>query len=464
MRNSLRPVNRLPREVLASCATFVSDSDPRPIVSLTHVCRYWRRSICSSPRNWASIATVWKQLVPLCLERAGAVPLAVDIIVPEVKGDIGFLSALLPHVERVAHLSFTGHSSIDAVANDLPGFFASPMPNLTSLALRQAQEPAELFPADGSPMPPIFQSVSKLKSLRLTQTPIYPPLFNIPFLVELKMIGYTSPFNFGTFVGFLASNNDLEIVVLDIKFIEGSVWTVPARMVPLARLRHLSITCANPIDAKGLLSCISLRSGIRLEVFCSHWSSLDSYLPSPPAPVQKVLAPITVVKFQNSPREFHVFGKNGSFSFRCSRIAFWIPELHLFPTASVREFHVNNTPWTLTPVFLVSTLCRLPALETLVITDTASWATGTFESLAGQPLSCPSLKTIAFFNCVLTPEVTTEFESVVARRKGLEAAWLYRVVIVSSTGVLPSHTVIQRLRQHVPYVDVRVDDKLPDLP
>ena len=51
LRNSLRPVNCLPPEVLASCATFVSDTDPRPIVSLTHVCRYWWRSISSNPRS-----------------------------------------------------------------------------------------------------------------------------------------------------------------------------------------------------------------------------------------------------------------------------------------------------------------------------------------------------------------------------------------------------------------------------
>ena len=314
-------------------------------------------------------------------------------------------------------------------------------------------------------MPPVFQNVSKLKSLRLTQTPIYPSLFNIASLVELKLIGYTSPFDFGTFVGFLASNDDLEIVVLDIKFIEGSVRTVPVRMVPLARLRHLSITCTNPIDAKGLLSWISLHGGTHVEILCSRWSPLDSYLPSPPTLVQKVLAPITVVKCQSNPWEFHVFGDNGSsFSFRYSGSLPWMPELYLFPTAPVREFHVNSTPWTLTPIFLILTLCQLPALETLVITNTTSWATGTFESLAGQPLLCPSLKTIAFFDCTLTLEAMKEFEGAVVKRKGLEAAWLYRVVIISSTGVLPDYTVIQQLRQHISYVDVRVDDKLPDLP
>ena len=69
---------------------------------------------------------------------------------------------------------------------------------------------------------------------------------------------------------------------------------------------------------------------------------------------------------------------------------------------------------------------------------------------------CPSLKTITFFNCMLTPEVMKELEGVVAKRKGLEAAWWYRVVIVSSTGVLPGHTAIRQLRQHVPWVEIRL--------
>lgn len=86
-----------------------------------------------------------------------------------------------------------------------------------------------------------------------------------------------------------------------------------------------------------------------------------------------------------------------------------------------------------------------------------------FDWLAEQPLLCPSLSTIAFFNCNFNPGVMEELEGVVAKRKELELACLYQVVIVSSTGVLPDYTLIQRLRQHVPRVDVRVDDALPDL-
>jgi len=456
-------VNRLPPEVLTSCATFVSDTDPRPIVSLTHVCRYWRSSINSNPRSWASISTGWKRLAPLCLERAGAVPLAIDIKVLDLKGDLSFIQVLLPHVERVAQLSLAGYSSIEVVADDLPELFAFPMPNLTFLELQQVAEPDELFSLSADPVPPVFQNISSLRSLRLTRTPLYHTLFGIPSLVELELAGYTNPFQFGTFITFLASNRNLETVVLDIKFVEGSVGMVPMRMTSLVHLRRLSMTCAESIDAKGLLSCIYLPHGIRLEVSCSRWTSLEWCLPSPPTSIREVLTPITIIKFQAAPMEVHAIGTNGLFSFRCPRPRLFCgPELYLLPTSSVREFHANVVPWTLTPMFMFSMLTRLPALETLVLSNVIRWATGVFDPLAEQPMACPSLKTVAFHNCVLTPEAMKEFEGVVARRKGSAAAWLYRVVFVS-TGVLPDYTLVQQLRRHVPYVDVRVDDKLPDL-
>ena len=109
--------------------------------------------------SWASIATVWKRLVPLCLERAGVALLDVEIMVFDVKGDGNFLESLLPHISKVDRLRLDGYPSIEVVTGDLPGFFAPPIPNLSSLELQQAEEPAELFPPNGFSAPPVFQNV-----------------------------------------------------------------------------------------------------------------------------------------------------------------------------------------------------------------------------------------------------------------------------------------------------------------
>ena len=79
--------------------------------------------------------------------------MTVNITVSDIKGDKNFLLALLPHISRASHLSLAGHSSIEGVARDLPGFFATSMFSPTSLELEQTEEPSELFSRWGMSRP-----------------------------------------------------------------------------------------------------------------------------------------------------------------------------------------------------------------------------------------------------------------------------------------------------------------------
>ena len=236
LRNALRPVNRLHPEVIALCAAFVSDTDPKQIIPLTHVCRYWRRAIVSDPRNWTLIGSGWKRLVPLCLERSATVPLSVRISVSDIKGDNDFLQALIPHTSRISDLSLTGYSSIETVTGDLPGFFTSPASRLISVKLEQADQPAETFPSNGASVPSLLQDLSKLRSLHLIRTPLYPAVFSITSLVELTLVNYAVPFHFGKLIEFLHSNPCLELVILDLQFSWGSLFADPRREASLPQL------------------------------------------------------------------------------------------------------------------------------------------------------------------------------------------------------------------------------------
>jgi len=459
----LCPVNRLPPEILALCATFVSDADPGPIVVLTNVCRYWRRAISSNPTSWTSIAPGWKRLVPLCLERAGEVPLAVNITVSDVKSDEDFLNSLLPHTSRIGSLRLVGFASTEAVADDLPGFFSSPMLNLTSLELHQTTEPAESFPSNEALVPPVFQNTARLVSLRLTRTPLYPTLFEISSLRELRLLGYTSPFDFGTFIGFLDSNLDLEYVVLDVQFIADSVEAARTRKVSLSRLRHLSVTCSKAIDSKGLLSSISLPSGVNIEVIFTGTdpsAKLGSFLPAPPTPIRELLAPITVMKKQLT--VLQLFGNCSTFTFRSPGDGAhgW---LLLFSTTLIRELYVDPHPHIFGDKYLSKVMKRLPALEILAISRAAVFPVGLLSALTEEPALCPVLKTIAFFDCDTNPDVMEKLGEALTRRRDSAAVRVYRVVIVNSTGAMPDRASIQQLRKSVPCVDVRMDDKLPDL-
>ena len=405
--------------------------------------------------------------MPLYLERAGEVPLAVDITVSDIKNDEDFLGSLLPRTSIIGCLRLAGYSSIETVAGDLPGFFDSPMPNLTSLDLQQAQESIELFPSGQVPVPPVFQNVSKLESLRLTQTPLYPPLFSIKSLRELKLIGYTSPFHFETFVRFLGSNLDLEFVVLDVQFLADSVETTPARKVALARLQHLSITCSKAIDSRRLLSCISLPRGVHLEVVFSQSTQAPdfaSFLPSPPTAIQELLAPVTTIRARHSPWEVYLSGNTSVFSFSCPK-PYWgfHSEFISFPVTAVREFHTNSQPRILDGGFLSCLLGQLPALEVLVLSmDPINH--GVLSVLAQEPVLCPALKTIAFFDCQMAQNQVDELEAAVVKRRETTATRLYSVVIVTNNSKASLDLgLIHRLRTCVPHVEVRVDDKLPNL-
>ena len=337
------------------------------------------------------------------------------------------------------------------------------MPNLTSLELEQTAQPAKSSPSSETPVPPLFQSVSKLKSLHLTRTPLYPAVFSITSLVELKLVGYTTLFHLVKFIGFLRSNPDLEVIVLDVRFVKELFCFLSAtRIVPLAHLRELSFTCADASDAKELISSISFPRGIFLELsgHQTNQAGLGPFLPSPTR-IGELLTPITTIKYSATPRLLQLSGNNSSFSFRYPKPPSNLyQDLSLFTTTTVREFHVAIGPCREN---LFQPLSLLPALETLVLANILFFPAQGLAFLADEPVLCPSLKTIAFFDCNVTPAVIKELETVVARRKNSTAAWLYRIVIVRRSGALPDHTLIRELRQYVPCVDARIDEKLPDL-
>lgn len=462
LRNSLLPINRLPPEIVTLCAAFVSRTDPKPVISLTHICRYWRGAITSNPGSWTLIGSDWKKLAPLCLERSGATPLTANISVPDIQKEEDLIRALIPHVPRISHLSLTGYTSVKDVADILPGFFTSPMLNLITLKLDQDKESAHSFPSSQVHLPPLLQNVSKLKSLHLTRIPLYPILFSVESLVDLTLIDYKLPFQ--KFVGFLESNLNLVVVELFIEFSRAPTPATPERVVSLPRLRRLVFTCNKPIDARALISSLSLPRGINIEVHGSlrnSCSDFTSFLPCPSTHIQGLFAPITTIKYLHSPGRFHLSGNGGSLSFHNYTAPHSLYEaLDLFATGTVREFHLPCTSEHCT--HLSWALERLPALEVLVVYKGRPGPTF-LSALAKEPVLSPSLNTIAFLECDMTSGIVPGLEEVAAKRKHSTAARLHRVVIVDHMRDLPSYHLISELQKSVPRVDVIFGHELPDL-
>ena len=165
---------------------------------------------------------------------------------------------------------------------------------------------------------------------------------------------------------------------------------------------------------------------------------------------------MTTIKYMSSPVGLRLLGNDGSFSFHSYTTPHNLyKELDLFATGTVRKFHLPQNR-------LSQVLEQLPALETLIISQ--GYPGPKFLSaLAREPVLCPSLKTIAFLDCLMNYETVCGLEWVLAKREDSAAIRLQRVVIVNRMRDLPNHHLTSRLRSSVPCVDVRVDDEFLDL-
>ena len=107
-------------------------------------------------------------------------------------------------------------------------------------------------------------------------------------------------------------------------------------------------------------------------------------------------------------------------------------------------------------------MAQLPALEILAISQTP-FPRCLPSALTEEPVLCPALRTIAFLDCGINSSTIKELGEAITKRRDSTTARLYRVVVVNSTAALPDLASIKQLRKCVPCVEVRVDDKLPDL-
>ena len=101
----------LPPEVISRVARHVlgrHDDDARPIFPLTHVCRYWRESIVSTPENWTLISSFYEGVAALSLERAKAAPLELSLNMYGVMQHPRLPEIIMPHFKNV--VSFTTYA------------------------------------------------------------------------------------------------------------------------------------------------------------------------------------------------------------------------------------------------------------------------------------------------------------------------------------------------------------------
>ena len=266
----MRPVNRLPPEILSYIARYLIENDKDDAISvvpLTHVCRYWREFIISTPEIWAFISGKNKDMTATCLERAKAAPLKITLRMPLGSS---FHDIFAPYLQNTRTLVVHSVSTIEELKSVFPNFPRS-MPTLRSLELIRPQDTDWDRTID-----PFEPFAPPLERLQLTGVPLYASLLKLGTLTDFTLSDREFP-RLDTLLDFLEGNRSLERVTLDIYF---TYLLGLERNIPMKQLRYLSINCQDKRDAQALISTIRLRRGASLRIHLGgEHRTLSDFLP-----------------------------------------------------------------------------------------------------------------------------------------------------------------------------------------
>ena len=451
-------MNRLPPETLSHIVRYILDEnakDTKSIIPLTHVCRYWRESIVSTPGNWASISGESKNLAALSLQRAKAVPLDILLDMTEDKTIPWFSDLLASQIQNTETICINLGTAVQELAKTLRDFPQS-MPKLRSLSIVGYGVDWDWTADPFGPLAPT------LACLSLKHIPLYPSFLHPRTLVDLTIAHRSFNLHLDTLLDFLEENRLLERAALEIEFAEPALRSSRRRAAIRNHLQNLRILSLEPRDGNALISSIALQRGAHLDLsLYSQSAGSDDVPPIISMTHLSNLRSPTLMEYNPSLTTIRLLGPNGGFSFCAFGLKdpfAGLPPAHL---TDVREFRYHGSESVsshLKPVALPPP--TLPALETLIIKCEATLSRH-FSALFSNPCSSPSLKVLAFLDCNLSGGFMGELMRFSVNRKNTTSAWLHRVVIVNSRGILPNFALIEALRKHVPVVDVRVDERLP---
>ena len=464
LRNRLRPVNRLPPEIISYIARWILQAEGEPhtkaLIPLTHVCQYWRDSIVSTPGNWTRIWNGRWKLAELSLERAKAAPL--DIVLTFNLGE-GLSRTLLPYIQRASSISCTHFSTIAELTQGLPDFPKS-TPNLRSLTF----DGCGLDLNRGHSIDPFDFSthVTTLKKLALHDLPLFPSFLSLRSLTELDLRDYHLNLHVDTLLNFLGKNQSLESATFDINFEEPSLRH-SQRRTPVGKLQRLSIWCDDVVDARTLISNVGLQKGGTLEIVRDDQGGLIDIFSG--IPITHLSSP-TYMEYRTLPRSIRLVGPDGSFLYinHFNAEAPFGEEFLLLPLACVRELRLECYRSWVSPQFDFS---FFPSLEILAINgncpvDGSNFSDGgsiipSLSPVLPDPASSPSLKVLAFLDCIITEDFASELAQNALDRKYHNSASLLRVLIMTSKSQFPSPRSIGWLRMYVPVVQLLIGKELP---
>ena len=457
-------MNRLPPEILSRIARFacVHATDARPTIPLTHVCRYWRGSIVSTPRNWTLISSKSVALTELSLGRCQAASLELWLSMRQVRENPRFTATITPYMENTETLHILCIVTTRELAQALPDFPQS-MPKLRTLSL----SPDVARDDQDMSVDPFGQSPLALTCLSLTSLPLYPSLRRLTTLTTLTLRNHQFDLHLDILLNFLEANHMLEHASLDFRLTRPIFRYSRRRVGIVNRLQSLSICSINATENNALISKIPLQKGAHLEInHHHHITGLSDVLSGISVTHLSNLQSPTSMEYRPDDRSIQLLGPNGSFLFNCVSRRTSFAEFPLLQLTNIKTFRLVHRvrpaePYMNFPRFkLAFPLLDFPNLETLAIEHEIA-VPHLLSALFADPSAFPSLKTFAFLNCHLDETCMEALTKFASGRKNTTSSWLHRVVIVSWGQDPPNFASIDALGAHVPVVDVQMGKRLP---
>jgi len=234
-RNSFVPINRAPSEVLSLIPTHLSDE--KDLLSVSAVCRHWRRTFIHHAALWSRLNLTTKRsvhFVKMLLERAKGS--ALDVRFPCV-GCTDILALLSPHAQQFRTLDFTlDHwSSIRRFSEVVFG----PLPLLRTLKINA-------MGTTNPPSLPLFSGAVNLKNFFLySEGAPFLNHFTFPNLTTFEFSAVYEEFPISQLLNFLEALPTLQTVRIRIKE-EILLDVPPERVIILPNVEVFSVTQGEP--------------------------------------------------------------------------------------------------------------------------------------------------------------------------------------------------------------------------
>lgn len=422
-RNALMPINHLPVELLTKIFSIVrrlnwkpsvtlsrimiwqdvsSSADPLASVTLSHVCRHWRRVALNDPLLWVDIDERFLRS-PIALniiERSQSALLNVRLTAPCYPEIVRFVQEKGPRIHEL-HLLATVLVQDQAYARD----------GLTQLDF-EALELEDLSMECETPVPLLFgDRTPRLKRLCLMHLPRLPPN-RFSTLTHLAMTDCTPPGS--EIIQFLSHTPALqELIITNNNHSRNFVPSFSSSHIPVVILEHLKLLVLSGILIESLsdfFARVAVNQHAAIRIFQSSWPVVHDTFPLSRTLQLDALQSVTTlsIDLHRTLGFVTLSGTNGAclpaIRLEVGGRSWRYPDIFgfsliTFPSSQIKElwFGVQGFQYKLTPEIIRGVLRSLSVMETFVfhkqyLEDIISaFCDGDPSEVA---LLCPNLHTI----------------------------------------------------------------------